>query len=77
MDSEADSSALSPLTTLDSVKSTLKTRRSTRTTWAHARAARDKKRVYEGKTQIKYCIHICKGEKVPQAAQKVWNFKSC
>ena len=22
-------------------------------------------------------INICKGEKVPQAAQKVWNFKSC
>ena len=57
MDFEVDSSALSPLTTLDSVESTLKIRRSARTTWAHARAARDKKRVYEGKIQIKYCIY--------------------
>jgi hypothetical protein len=57
MDSEADSSVLSPSTTLDSVESEPSKRRSARTTWAHTRSARDGERAYDGKASIKYCIH--------------------
>jgi hypothetical protein len=57
MDFETDSSVLFPSTTLDSIKFELSKRRSARTTWAHTRLARDKKRAYDGKALIKYCIH--------------------
>jgi hypothetical protein len=57
MDSETDSSVLSSLTILDSVKSELSERRLARTIWAHTRAARDGKRAYDGKASIKYCIY--------------------
>jgi hypothetical protein len=57
MDSKTDSSVLSPLTILDSVKSELSKKRSARTTWAHTRVARDGERAYDGKALIKYCIY--------------------
>jgi hypothetical protein len=44
MDSEADSSALFPLTILDSVKSELSKRRLARMIWAYTRLARDRER---------------------------------
>jgi hypothetical protein len=57
MDSEADSSVLSFLITLDSVESELSKRRLARTTWAHTRVARDGKRAYDRKALIKYYIY--------------------
>jgi hypothetical protein len=63
MDSETDSSVLSPpLTTLDSVKSELIKRKSARTTWAHTRSARDNEPAYHGKAHIKYCTHCTESQ---------------
>ena len=57
MDSKTDSSVLSFLTTLNSIESELNKRRSARTTWAYTRLIRDRKRAYDRKVSIKYCIH--------------------
>jgi hypothetical protein len=62
MDSEADSSALSLLTILDSVKSELSKRRLARTIWAYTRLARDGERACNGKAQIKYCTHYTESQ---------------
>jgi hypothetical protein len=62
MDSEADSSALSPLPILDSVESELSKRRLARTIWVHTRLARDGERACNRKAQIKYYIHCTESQ---------------
>ena len=57
MDSEADSSILSPSITSDSVETGSTRGRLAYTTWAHTRPARNREREYSENAHIKYCIY--------------------